>query len=269
MGEGEPLGLIAGGGRLPTVLATAARAHGHRLVAIVVERAPHEAAVPADAVYEAGPGEMHRLVEILRDEGIRRVLLAGRVARARLVGEGDAVFRARLDSLNDRGDQTVFRQVVVDLFGRAGITVASPLEFVSHLLVAEGVLTRRSPSAEEWEDVRTGFRLARGIATLDLGQTVVVKRGVVLAVEAAEGTDETIRRGGRFARGVIATKAARPDQDERFDLPVAGLGTIQALAEVGGSVLALEAGRTLLLDRPECLEAAERAGIAVVGIGPA
>lgn len=268
MDKGEPLGLIAGGGRLPAVLAAAARAQGRRLVAIVIERAPHEATLPADAVYEAEAGEMQRLVEILRGEGIRHVVLAGRVSRARLVGEGDAVIRERLDSLSDRGDQNFFRQVVADLFGRAGITVASPLEFLSHLLVAEGTLTRRSPSADEWEDVRTGLRLARGIAALDLGQTVVVKRGVVLAVEAAEGTDETIRRGGRFARGVVATKVARPDQDERFDLPAAGLGTIQALAEVGGAVLALEAGRTLLLDRPECLEAADRSGIAVVGIGP-
>ena len=265
MDEGEPLGLIAGGGRLPTVLAAAARAHGHRLVAIVVERAALEAAVPADVVYEAEPGEIHRIMEILHGEGVRRVVLAGRVSRARLVGEGDAGFRARLDNLDDRGDQTVFREVFVDLLGRGGITVGSPLEFVSHLLVAEGALTRRTPSADEWEDIRAGVRLARGIATLDLGQTVVVKRGVVLAVEAAEGTDETIRRGGRFARGVVAAKVARPDQDERFDLPTAGLGTIQALAEVGGSVLAMEAGRTLLLDRPECLEVADRAGIAVVG----
>lgn len=267
MGEGEPLGLIAGGGRLPGILATAARSRGHRLVAIVVERGEHDAPLPADVVHAAGPGEMSRIVEILRGAGVHRVLLAGRVSRARLVGEGDSVFRERLDSLGDRGDQTVFRQVVVDLFSRAGIVVASLLEFVSHLLVAEGVLTRRSPTADEWEDVRAGLRLARGIATLDLGQTVVVKRGVVLAVEAAEGTDETIRRGGRFARGVVAAKAARPDQDERFDLPAAGLGTVQALADAGGSVLAMEAGRTLLLDRPECLEAADRAGIAVVGIG--
>jgi DUF1009 family protein len=266
MDTGEPLGLIAGGGRLPVVLAEAARAQGYRLIVIAVERAAHDAALPASAVYEAGAGELARLVEILRGEGARRVLLAGRVSRARLVGEGDAAFRERLDRLIDRGDQTVFRQIIVDLFGRAGITIASPLEFISHLLVAEGTLTRRSPSADEWEDVRAGFRLARGIATLDLGQTVVVKRGVVLAVEAAEGTDEAIRRGGRFARGVVATKAARPDQDERFDVPAAGLGTVQALAEVGGSVLALEAGRTLLLDRPDCLGAADRAGIAVVGI---
>lgn len=266
MDAGEPLGLIAGGGRLPVVLAEAARAQGYRLVVIAVERAAEDAALPAAAVYQAGAGELVRLVEILRSEGARRVLLAGRVSRARLIGEGDAAFRERLDRLAERGDQTVFRQVVVDLFARAGITIASPLEFVSHLLVAEGTLTRRSPSADEWEDVRAGFRLARGVATLDLGQTVVVKRGVVLAVEAAEGTDETIRRGGRFARGVVATKAARPDQDERFDVPAAGLGTVQALAEVGGSVLALEAGRTLLLDRPECLAAADRAGIAVVGI---
>lgn len=262
----ERLGLIAGGGRLPLVLAEAARAQGYRLVVIAVERGMRDAPLPADASYEAGPGEIHRLVEILRGEGARRVLLAGRVSRARLVGEGDAEFRARLDHLSDRGDQIVFRQVVVDLFERSGITVASPLEFVNHLLVAEGPLTRRTPTADEWEDVRTGFRLARAIATLDLGQTVVIKRGVVLAVEAAEGTDETIRRGGRFARGIVAAKAARPDQDERFDVPAAGLITIQTLAEAGGSVLALEAGRTLLLDRPGCLDAADRAGVAVVGI---
>jgi DUF1009 family protein len=263
---GDALGLIAGGGRLPLVLAEAARAQGYRLVVIAIERGAEDAPLPADAAYEAGPGKMHHVLEILRREGARRVLLAGRVSRARLVGEGDAEFRARLDHLTDRGDQTVVRRVVVELLGRAGITVASPLEFVRHLLVPEGPLTRRTPAADEWEDVRAGFRLARAVATLDLGQTVVVKRGVVLAVEAAEGTDETIRRGGRFARGVVVAKAARPDQDERFDIPAAGLVTIQTVADAGGSVLALEAGRTLLLDRPECLDAADRAGVAVVGI---
>lgn len=266
MDAGETLGLIAGGGRLPLLLADTARARGYRVVVVGVERAPHDPPLPADASFEAGAGEMDRVVEFLLTEGARRVLLAGRVSRARLIGEGDAAFRAGLDHLTDRGDQIVFRQVVVDLFARAGITVASPLEFVSHLLVPEGPLARRLPSADEWEDVRAGFRLARAVATLDVGQTVVVKRGVILAVEAAEGTDETIRRGGRLAGGIVVVKAARADQDERFDVPAAGLGTILALADAGGSVLALEASRTLLLDRPESLEAADRAGVAVVGI---
>ncbi|MDQ7842476.1 MAG: UDP-2,3-diacylglucosamine diphosphatase LpxI [Armatimonadota bacterium] len=260
------VGLIAGEGRLPVLLAQAARAAGCRVVAVTVEGDGADLAAVADESYRAGFGEFQRIIAILTRSGVRQVIFAGRVSRARLVAEGDTAFRARVLRLGDRGDQTLFQQVAVELLGRAGITVASPLKFVAHLLVEEGVLTRSAPTEDEARDARAGLDLARKIAALDVGQTVVLRHGAVLAVEAAEGTDEAIRRGGKMAPGVVVAKAARPHQDDRFDLPAVGLGTLETMAAVGARVLAVEAGATLLLDRDRCLEFADRSGIAVVGL---
>lgn len=267
MGGREVVAVIAGAGRLPVLLAQAARARGHPVVAITVEGDGSGLAGVADASYRAGFGEVRRLIEILAAHGARRVLFAGRVSRARLVGEGDDSFRERLQRSPDRGDQAVFQQVV-DMLAAAGITVGSPLEFVGHLRADAGVLTRREPTGAEWDDARVGLRVARAVAALDLGQTVVLRHGVVLAVEAAEGTDETIRRGAGFVPGVVVAKAARPHQDERFDLPAVGLQTIETMAAGRAAVLAVEAGRTLVLDREACVALAERTGIAIVSVAP-
>lgn len=268
MGGRDVIALIAGEGRLPALLARAAKAAGHRVVAITVEGDGGELAGLADESYRAGFGEFQRMIDILAGSGVRRVIFAGRVSRARLVGEGDPAFRARVAAAGDRGDQTLFQQIAVDLLARAGITVVSPLTFVAHLRVEEGVLTRSAPTDDEAQDARTGLDLARRIAALDVGQTVVLRRGAVLAVEAAEGTDETIRRGGAMAPGVVVAKAARPRQDDRFDLPAVGLQTLETMAAVRARVLAVEAGATLLLDREECLAVADRSGIAIVGLRP-
>lgn len=268
MGGREVLGLIAGSGRLPVLLAAALRSRGCQVVAITVEGDGAALASAADAAYRVGFGELARIIEVLNAHGARRVLVAGRVSRARVLGEGDETFRSGLAALTERGDQSVFRSVIVGALARAGIEVASPLEYIGDLRAGEGALTRRAPTPAEWADVRAGMRLARAVAALDLGQTVVLKGGVVLAVEAAEGTDEAIRRGGAFASGVVVAKAARPDQDDRFDLPTVGLQTIEAMASADAGTLAVEAGRTLLLDRDAVVAAADERGIAIVGVMP-
>ena len=266
MGGREVVGLIAGAGRLPVLLATAAKSRGHSVVAVIVEGDGSALAGVVDASYRAGFGEMRRIIDLFTSRGVRRVLFAGRVSRARMVGEGDEVFRERVQRLGNRGDQMVFQQVGVEMLSQAGIDVASPFEFVGHLRVDEGILTSRAPTDSEWEDVRVGMRLARAVSALDLGQTVVLKHGIVLAVEAAEGTDEAIRRGGSYAQGVAVAKAARPHQDERFDIPAVGLQTIETMVGVRAAVLTVEAGSTLLLDRDECLALADRSGITIVGV---
>jgi DUF1009 family protein len=265
VGGRDVIGLIAGEGELPVQLARAARAAGHRVLAISVEGDAAALEGIADEIHRVGFGELRRIIDLLAAGGARAVLFAGGVSRARLVGEGDETFRSLAGEGGGRGDQTVF-EVGRRLLEQAGITVASPLQFLGHLRVAEGVLTRARPSASEWADVRLGLRAARAAAGLEFGQTVVLRRGVILAVEGAEGTDETIRRGGRLASGAVVVKAARPRQDERFDLPAAGPRTLRAMAEVGARVLALEAGRTLLLDREETVAIADRAGIALAGV---
>lgn len=266
MGGREVIALIAGAGQLPVLVASAARARGHPVLAITVEGDGRDLAAVAETSYHAGFGEIRRIIEILAAHGARRCVFAGRVSRARLLREGDDMFRGRLGDLSDRGDQTVFQQVVVGLLTSAGIEVGSPLEFIGHLRVGEGVLTRRAPTGAEWDDLRVGMTLARAVAALDVGQTVVLKGGVVLAVEAAEGTDEAIRRGAGFASGVVVAKAARPQQDERFDLPAVGAQTLQTMVAVRAGALAVEAARTLLLDQEACTTLADQHGIAIVGV---
>jgi hypothetical protein len=156
-------------------------------------------------------------------------------------------------------------EAVADELQKEGVSLLDCTQFLSGVLVEQGVLTRRGPTTEEWEDIRFGQEVARTVAQLKIGQTVVVKRGTVLAVEAIEGTDAAVRRGaGLGQKGVVVVKVCRPDHDFRFDVPVVGLRTIAVLHEVGATALAMEAKRTLLLDREEALALADEVGIAVV-----
>jgi DUF1009 family protein len=261
----ETIGLIAGDGRLPVVLAAAVKSRGHRLVCVMINGEQAELARLADHSYRVGFGELHRILEAFAAHGVRRVLLTGRAPRANVIGSGDRAFRQWVEGASDRSDHALFLQGVQHLRG-LGIEVASPLEFVRDLLVPNGILTKRTPTDEEWDDARAGMRIAKTIAALDIGQTVVLKRGVILAVEAAEGTDQTIRRAGTIAGSAVVVKSSRPHQDERFDLPTAGVQTIQVLRDARASVLALEAERTLLVDRADAIAAADAAGIAIVGL---
>lgn len=266
MGRGDVVALIAGAGRLPVVLAEAVKARGHELVCITIEGDGRALEPIADAAYRVGFGELNRIMAILHQHAAHRVLVAGQVQRRRLVGEGDEAFRERLAAEGDRREQRLFRDILVQTLAQQGIMVSSPLEFIAHLLVPPGVLTVRAPTEAEWADIRFGVQIGRATADLDIGQTVAIKSGVILAVEAAEGTDATIRRAGTMAHGSVVVKVARSAQDERFDLPTIGPHTMTSMTEAQATVLAVEAGRTLLVDQAECLAAADRAGIAIVGV---
>ncbi len=265
MDSGQVIGLIAGTGRLPEILAEAVKARGHRLVWVTVGGDEVPSSQIADYAFRIPFDALDEVRAILQTHRVRHALLAGRVPRSLLVGDGAAVLRQGLGKLNDRRDQTVLL-LIAQLLAQIGVTVISPLEFVRELVVEVGVLTRRAPSEAEWADIRFGMPVARAVAALDVGQTVVVKDGVILAVEAAEGTDATIQRAGLLVDGVRVVKAARPSQDERFDLPTIGTQTIEVLTAARASLLALEAGRTLLLDRAQTIAAANDAGIALVGV---
>lgn len=265
MDSGQVIGLIAGTGRLPEILAEAVKARGHRLVWVTVGEDEVPSSQIADYAFRIPFDALDEVRAILQTHRVRHALLAGRVPRSLLVGDGAAVLRQGLGKLNDRRDQAVLL-LIAQLLAQIGVTVISPLEFVRELVVEVGVLTRRAPSEAEWADIRFGMPVARAVAALDVGQTVVVKDGVILAVEAAEGTDATIQRAGLLVDGVRVVKAARPSQDERFDLPTIGTQTIGVLTAARASLLALEAGRTLLLDRAQTIAAANDAGIALVGV---
>src|SRR2546427_407081 len=262
----DAIGLIAGGGNLPLVLAKAVKARGHPLVCLALDDADASLVSLADHTYHVRFGQVEDVIAALRRHGARRVLMVGRVSRTDLVDRGDALFRRWLGEAPDRRDRSVFRRGVQRLHD-LGVDVASPLEFAPELAVPADVLTRRVPTEPEWHDIRLGLSVARAVAALDAGQTVVLKRGVILAVEAAEGTDAAIRRGGGLAAGTVVVKAARPDQDPRFDLPTIGAQTVALLQDVGAAVLAVETGKTPLLHPPEGGAGGDPARLSLAGGG--
>jgi hypothetical protein len=269
-----PLALIAGAGRLPHWIARGARAQGRRVHAIAL----HGLADPTleaevDACEWRALGELERILGALGCSGAREVALAGKTPKALLFQQRerlqlDARARALLAGLAGRSDDALLG-AIAELLEKEGFAVASQLEAAAALVAPAGVIAGRALSETELRDVEIGFPIARALGGLDVGQSVVVQNCAVLALEAIEGTDATIARGLSFAergRPACVVKVAKPNQDPRFDVPAIGPETVRTLAAGGGSALAVEAGRTLVLDRDELGREAERAGIAVCGV---
>ncbi len=264
-----PVGLIAAAGSLPVEIARGARGLGRRVVCVDVLAADPALRELADAHYAIPLGALTDLIDTLRRHGVREVLLAGKVDKLAAMREArpDAEAARALRRPPDWGDAGLLG-VFVSVLEEAGFEVASQARYVGHLLSDAGVLTGRAPTPEETRDAALGLRIARGVAALDVGQSVAVRRGVVVAVEAAEGTDEMIRRAGALAPGAVVVKVSRPAQDARYDLPVVGPRTVAALSAARASALAIEARRTIVLDREQLVAAADAAGIAVAAIAP-
>jgi DUF1009 family protein len=263
----EALGILAGSGQLPLVAAAEARRQGLRVVAVALrEEADPSLAERVDAIHWVHVGQLGAVVRAFREERVTDVLLLGKVEITRLFsGARPDLMGARLLlKVRDlRGDTLL--EAIVDALAAEGIRVVETPPFLGPLLLRAGRLTRRAPTAREQGDIDLGRQIAREIAALRIGQTVVVKHGTVLAVESVEGTDEAIRRGGALGRGgVVVVKVSRIDQDLRFDLPTIGPGTLSALRDASATALALDAGRTLLLDRGRFVAGADELDLAVV-----
>ena len=263
----EALGILAGSGQLPLVAAAEARQQGLRVVAVALrEEADASLAERVDAIHWVHVGQLGAAVRAFREERVTDVLLLGKVEITRLFsGARPDLMGARLLlKVRDlRGDTLL--EAIVDALAAEGIRVVETPPFLGPLLLRAGRLTRRAPTAREQGDIDLGRRIAREMAALRIGQTVVVKHGTVLAVESVEGTDEAIRRGGALGRGgVVVVKVSRIDQDLRFDLPTIGPGTLSALRDASATALALDAGRTLLLDRDRFVSGADELALAVV-----
>ena len=267
------LGLIAGEGSLPLAVSKAARDRGRRVVAIAFhEGTDRRLDAEAAQVTWLHPGEVEAALEALRAAGVREAVLAGKVHKAALFASppalrADAAARELVGALRDRRDDSILAALAALLEGR-GIRLLPQAALVPELLAGEGPLGCERPSPAQEADVAFGWPIARAIADLDVGQTVVVKDGAVLAVEAIEGTDAAIRRAGAIAPGACVIKVAKPRQDPRFDVPAIGLGTVVALVEARARVLAVEAGHTLVLEREAMIEAADFHGIALLGLAP-
>ncbi|MGB8992775.1 MAG: UDP-2,3-diacylglucosamine diphosphatase LpxI [Desulfobaccales bacterium] len=265
----ENIGLIAGKGKFPLLFAQAARQHGATVIAVAHrgETDPALAALVAE-LHWVYVGQLNKTLRIFKTAGVRRAVMAGGISRGRLFREFRPDWRA-LSLVRRAGagqDDRLLRAVAAD-FEQEGITIAPSTLFLDELLATPGTLSRRAPTPEELLDINLGFEAAKELGRLDIGQCVVVRRQVVVALEAIEGTDETIRRGGRLAGpGTVVVKVSKPDQDLRFDVPAVGLDTIETMAEVKAAVLAIEAGKTLIFDRPEMRALADQAGIAVWGL---
>src|SRR6201996_2514239 len=278
----QNLGLIAGNGRFPFLLLDAARAHGLNVVvaAIKEETSPEmndrAAADPNIAVHWLSLGELSKLIETFQHAGVTRAVMAGQVKHKQIFSSIRPDWRLAKLLLNLRTRNTdMLLGAVAKVLEDEGITLLSSTAFLEPMLAPAGVLTSRAPDEVERGDIAYGLQVARGIAGFDLGQTVVIAAGACVAVEAMGGADATIARAGALfagmedeastlARRLTVVKVAKPKQDMRFDVPVVGLPTIQAMQAAGATCLCIEAGRTLLFDREAMVEAANDAGIVIV-----
>ncbi len=279
------LGLIAGNGRFPFLLLDAARAEGRRVVvaAIKEETDPEmqqRAAADPDGIrlHWLSLGELSRLIDTFQREGVTEAVMAGQVRHKQIFSSIRPDWRLAKLLLNLRSRNTdMLLGAVSKVLEDEGIHLLSSTAFLEPLLAPAGVLTARPPSEAERNDLRYGLEIARGIAGFDLGQTVVVAAGACVAVEAMEGTDATIARAGALLgsleavastleRHLTVVKVAKPRQDLRFDVPIAGVPTVLAMRAAGATCLGIEAGRTLLFDRDTMVRTANEAGIAIVGV---
>lgn len=263
----KTLGIIAGFGRLPVEVAKAARDSGSRVVAVgVLETVDPELKTAADTYYAVNIGLLNTIIDTLKQEQVSEVIFIGKVNKE-LLFQGikmDSKMQAVLSTLPDQNDDTLMMAFVRE-FLAAGIKVLDQTIYIKSLVPQEGVITTRQPQAAEWLDIKFGFTMAKEIGRLDIGQTVIIKDRAVVAVEAIEGTDAAIKRGGQLAKGgAVVVKTAKPQQDLRFDMPGIGPNTLQSMIDAGATVLAIEAGKTLLVDREQVIKLADANGITIV-----
>jgi UDP-2,3-diacylglucosamine hydrolase len=266
------LGIIAGNGRFPFLVLEAARAQGHDVTVIAnkEETFPELAAAAARhgaPIHWISIGHLGKCINLLKDAGATRAVMAGQVKHTKIFGGivPDLTFVSVLMKLTSRTTDGLIG-AVANVLRENGIELIDSTSLLTPLLARPGVLTRRAPTDAERKDFEFGYRIADTIAGLDIGQAIAVKHQAVVAVEAMEGTDEVIARAGHLAGpGVCIVKVAKPNQDMRFDVPVIGFATIQAMRVAGASALSIDAGKTLVLDGDAVFAAANEAGIAILG----
>lgn len=260
----ERLGLIAGNGTFPFLVAQRARERQWEVVAFAIQgEADPKLSQEVSELHWLEFWELEKLLDLLKSKGICKAMMAGQVKKRRVFEE-----RNRLSSVQDALTDRLLIRMVIGRLKKIGVELLPSTAFLEDSLATKGVLSRRSPTEAEWRDIAFGRKAARALCGFEIGQTVVVREGVVLAVEGVEGTDETIRRGGRLGKeGAVVVKMARPSQDMRFDVPVVGPQTLHTLHEARCGVLAVEAGKTLFLNREDVVGLADGYGMGLVGIG--
>ncbi len=266
---GERIGLIAGNGRFPILFAENATRLGYVVSAVAhVGETDPELERHVDRIHWVKIGQFNKMIQALKDDGVRQAVMLGGIKKTHIFTTvmPDVRALAVASRLRHLKDDAILREVAAELESE-GIVIRESTFGMDGILVREGTLTKKKPSEKEWVDIRYGWEIVQDIGRLDIGQCVVVKGRVIVAVEAVEGTDEAIRRGGKLAReGAVIVKRSKPQQDLRFDLPAVGPATIETMRAVKATALAVEADRGIILDRDETLQLADQAGIAIVGV---
>lgn len=271
--ETPPIGVIAGNGRFPFLVLDRARQLGRNVTIVAIqEEADHSieqaaVGVPEAIVHWVSLGQLGRCISLLKQSGVTEAVMAGQVKHFKLFSGlvPDSMLLSVLKQLRVQSTDALL-SAIADVLGEHGITLIESTAFLGSLLAGSGTLTRREPTVDELADFEFGYRIADTVAGLDIGQTVVVKDRAIVAVEAMEGTDEVIGRAGRLAGpGTRIVKVAKPKQDMRFDVPVVGVPTVEAMRGAGASALSLDAGKTLIVDGDAFVQAADKAGLSVVG----
>jgi hypothetical protein len=267
------LGLIAGNGRFPFLVLDAARGAGHDVTVIALKEetfpdlADAAARPPSAPLHWISLGQLGTCISLLKEAGVTQAVMAGQVKHTKLFVDirPDLTLGKVLMRLATKNTDSLISGVA-DVLRDAGIDLIDSTAFLGPLMAREGVVTRRAPDDEERRDLEFGCRVADAIAGLDIGQTIAVKSAAVVAVEAMEGTDAVIARAGQLAgRGGRIIKVAKPNQDMRFDVPVVGVSTIEAMKVAGATALSVDAGKTLMIDGDAIVRAADEAGICIVG----
>ncbi len=267
----DPIGLIAGEGEFPVLLARTAASLKKRVIAFGINDCVDKSIEQyVSEIHYVSFGSVGRLLELLKEKRIKRVVLAGGVPKSQLGNpdfQMDAVGKNVIQRIANKGDDHLIRAFQLLLKAKCGISVMDPRVLLKEAMAPKGLLTRRHPSLEEWADLKFGYKIAKRIGKMDIGQTIVVKNGVVVAVEALEGTDQAIRRAGQLIYGnCVVVKTAKPQQDLKFDLPCIGLKTLASLKAAQSRVLGIESRKTILLSKKELIDAANEEDVTIVGL---
>ena len=264
----ETIGLIAGGGQFPLMVAEAARKQNSNVVAVAhIGETDPSLADKVDEIVWIKLGQLGQLIKALKKKGIQKALMAGSINKKRMFEN----VRPDLKGLTIMSKLAVFHDddilgAVAGELAKEGIEIISSISHLPELLTPAKCFTKKKPNKAEKDDILFGWKIAKELGRLDIGQCVVVRRKTVLALEAMDGTDETVLRGGKLAREkAVVVKVSKPKQDLRFDLPSVGFRTVKVMSDVKASVLAVEAGKTLMFDRSEMISYADRKGICIIG----
>lgn len=267
---GQNIGIIAGTGELPEIIAKDARERGIKVITMALENlASPELDKHSDEIRWINAGKLGTLIDTLKNFEVKEAIMAGKVPKSLLYKTKvtpDLRAAKLLFSLKDRSDDSILNAIAKEL-KKEGINIIDTMAFSPHLLTPEGILTEDPPTKDEWNDIEFGWKIAKEIGRLDIGQTVVIKGMAVMAVEAIEGTDEAILRGGVLSgEGAVVVKVSKPQQDMRLDVPVIGNETLKSMTAARARVLAVEAYKSIMLNREGFIREAKGSGITIVGI---